>query len=197
MSYSDYVPYTRQELLEKIALRVSKKRFEHILGVEQSAIALAELYDHNRDKAGLAALLHDYAKELSDSVFLNVIDYYQLNQELKNWNNNIWHGMVGRYIISDEFELKDEEILHAIEVHTVGAAKMSQLDKILYVADYIEPGRTFPIVEKARRIAQESLDKAVAFSTANTVAFLASQSLPIYPQTIETYNAFCHYLKED
>lgn len=197
MSYSDYVPYSRQELLEKIAEQVSEKRFKHILGVEKAALELAELYDYNKDKAGLAALLHDYAKEYPDSVFLDLIDQHHLDPSLKKWNNNIWHGVVGRFIISNDFQLTDEEILRAIEIHTVGSAEMSQLDKILYVADYIEAGRDFPLVKEARKIVRESLDKAVAFETGNTVAFLASKSQPIYPQTIETYNAFCRYLKED
>ena len=92
-------------------------------------------------------------------------------------------------------ELSDAEILHSIETHTVGSKEMSLMDKIIYVADYIEDGRDFPGVDEAREIATSSLDRAVAYETARTVAFLAQKAHPIYPQTIETYNAYISYLK--
>lgn len=195
MMYENYVPYDRDELLRKIKQQMSDKRFKHVLGVEKAAIQLADHYGYDSVKAGLAALLHDYAKECSDQDFLKLIEKYHLPSELTKWNNNIWHGMVGIYKIKEDLGLTDQAILRAIEIHTVGAAEMSILDKILYVADYIEEGRVFPMVDDARKIAQLDLNKAVAYETANTIAYLASQAQPIYPQTIETYNAFCHYLK--
>lgn len=74
---------------------------------------------------------------------------------------------------------------------------MTDLDKVIYVADYIEHNRAFPGVDVAREIAELSLNKAVAYETARTVEHLAHQGFPIYPQTLETYNAYVHYLKED
>lgn len=195
MNYRDYLDFSREELLEKVASSMSEKRFRHVLGVEQAALELAELYGYDATKASLAALLHDVAKEVEDAVFLELIDQKQLDPDLKNWGNNIWHGVVGAYLISAAFGLQDQEILQAIKRHTVGSADMTLLDKVLYVADYIEPGRDFPGVEQARQIAKESLDKAVAFETAQTVAHLAKKAIPIYPQTIETYNAYVGYLK--
>ncbi|BBE39619.1 bis(5'-nucleosyl)-tetraphosphatase (symmetrical) YqeK [Streptococcus dysgalactiae] len=197
MTYEDYLPYSRTELLAKIAEQMSPKRFKHVLGVEKAALSLAERYGCDSNKASLAALLHDYAKECPDQVFLDLIDKYQLSPELAKWNNNVWHGMVGIYKIQEDLGLQDKEILRAIEIHTVGAAEMTLLDKVLYVADYIEEGRIFPLVDDARKIAQLDLDKAVAYETVNTVAYLASKAQPIFPQTLDTYNAFCSYLKEN
>ncbi len=111
--------------------------------------------------------MHDYAKECPDQVFLDLIDKYQLSPELAKWNNNVWHGMVGIYKIQEDLGLQDKEILRAIEIHTVGAAEMTLLDKVLYVADYIEEGRIF------------------------------TKAQPIFPQTLDTYNVFCSYLKEN
>ena len=142
-------------------------------------------------------MIHDYAKELSDQEFLDLIDKYNLDPELKKWGNNVWHGMVGIYKIQEDLGVTDKEILRSIETHTVGSEAMSLLDKIIYVADYIEPGRRFPLVEKARVIAKESLDKAVAYETVHTVEHLAHQAFPIFPQTIETYNAYVGYMKDD
>lgn len=92
--------------------------------------------------------------------------------------------------------LKNTEILRAIEIHTVGSGLMTMLDKIVYVADYIEENRDFDGVEKARKIANQSLDAAVAYETAHTVEFLAHKQVPIFPQTIETYNAYISALED-
>lgn len=197
MSYSDYINCNRDDLLGKMAELLLEKRLTHCLGVEKTARELAQRFGVDEEKAGLAGLLHDYAKELSDQEFLDLIDQYQLDPDLKNWGNNIWHGMVGIYKIQEDLNLQDPEILRAIEIHTVGASQMTDLDKVIYVADYIEYNRTFPGVDEARDIAKQSLNQAVAYETARTVEHLAHQGLPIYPQTIETYNAFMNNLKED
>ncbi|MET3557386.1 putative HD superfamily hydrolase involved in NAD metabolism [Streptococcus rupicaprae] len=197
MRYDAYLTLSREELLGEIAEQMSEKRFRHVLGVEKAALELADRYACDPVKASLAALLHDYAKEQPDSVFLDLIDRYQLDPALKTWGNNVWHGLVGRYLITEQFGLTDEEILTAIARHTVGASEMTLLDKVLYVADYIEPGRDFPGVETARQLAAEDLNKAVAYETARTIEHLAHKGIPIYPQTLETYNAYIHYLKEE
>lgn len=84
MTYEKYLDYSREELLEKVRAVMSPKRFNHVLGVERAAIALAEKYGYDTEKAGLAGLLHDYAKELPDQEFLELIDKYELDPELKN-----------------------------------------------------------------------------------------------------------------
>ena len=196
MAYQDYINCSREALLEKMAELLPEKRLTHCLGVERAAIELAERFGVDTEKAGLAGLLHDYAKKLSDQEFLDLIDRYQLGTDLKNWGNNVWHGMAGIYKIQEDLGVKDTEILRAIEVHTVGSGTMSELDKVVYVADYIEHNRDFPGVDKARELAQRSLNQAVAYETARTVEHLAHKGMPIYPQTLETYNAFVGYLKE-
>lgn len=197
MSYSDYINCDRDDLLGKMAELLPEKRLTHCLGVEKAARELAQRFGVDEEKSALAGLLHDYAKKLSDQEFLDLIDQYQLDPDLKNWGNNIWHGMVGIYKIQEDLNLQDPEILRAIEIHTVGASQMTDLDKVVYVADYIEHNRDFPGVDRARQIAQQSLDQAAAYETARTVEHLAHNGLPIYPQTLETYNALVGYLKED
>ena len=196
MAYQDYINCSREALLEKMAELLPEKRLTHCLGVERAAIELAKRFGVDTEKAGLAGLLHDCAKKLSDQEFLDLIDRYQLDPDLKNWGNNVWHGMVGIYKIQEDLGVKDTEILRAIEIHTVGSSTMSELDKVVYVADYIEHNRDFPGVDKARELAQRSLNQAVAYETARTVEHLAHKGMSIYPQTLETYNAFVGYLKE-
>lgn len=197
MGYEAYVGITRDQLLVKMQQLLPEKRLKHCLGVEQTAIELAERFGVDREKAGLAGLLHDYTKKLSDEEFLALIDKYDLAPKLKDWGNNVWHGMVGIYKIQEDLGLSDPEILRAIEIHTVGSAQMSDLDEVVYVADYIEPNRDFPGVEEAREIAHVSLNRAVAYETTRTVEYLARQGLPIYPQTLETYNAYVGFMKDN
>ena len=196
MTYESYISMSREALLAKMETVIPEKRLRHCLGVEKASRELAERFGLDVEKAGLAGLLHDYAKKVSDEEFLALIDKYRLNPDLKNWGNDVWHGMVGIYKIQEDLGVEDAEILRAIEIHTVGNSTMSELDKVVYVADYIEHNRDFPGVEKARDLAQQSLNQAVAYETARTVEHLAHKGMPIYPQTLETYNAFVGYLKE-
>ncbi|HAP9154403.1 TPA: HD domain-containing protein [Enterococcus faecium] len=189
MDYSnEYTAYSRENLMQKIQMRMSEQRFKHVLGVEETAVALAKKYGASPEKASIAALTHDYAKERPDEEFKMVIVRDGFDPELLNYNNAIWHGLVGASFVERELGITDAEILHAIRVHTTGAAKMSLLDKIIYVADYIEPGRDFPGVQDARAIAWADLDEAVAFETKHTLAHLLAQEQQIYPKTIEPYN---------
>ncbi|HBV48566.1 bis(5'-nucleosyl)-tetraphosphatase (symmetrical) YqeK [Ligilactobacillus murinus] len=185
-----YYAGSRKELIAKVKEQVSEKRFKHILGVEQAALELAQANDYELEKASVAALVHDYAKERSDSEFKALIVQTGLEQDLLNWNNFIWHGVVGAEIIKKELKITDEEILNAVRRHTVGAKEMTMLDQIVYVADYIEPGRDFPGVDQARQLAAESLRAAVEFETKHTLLYLMNNDKTIYPAAILTYNAY-------
>ncbi len=185
-----YYAGSRKELIAKVKEQVSEKRFKHILGVEQAALELARANDYELEKASVAALVHDYAKERSDSEFKALIVQTGLEQDLLNWNNFLWHGVVGAEIIKKELKITDEEILNAVRRHTVGAKEMTMLDQIVYVADYIEPGRDFPGVDQARQLAAESLRAAVEFETKHTLLYLMNNDKTIYPAAILTYNAY-------
>lgn len=190
---SDQFSYTendRENLMQRVQMQMSEQRFLHVLGVEETAIALAEKYGASPAKASVAALTHDYAKERSDEEFQFVIERDGYDQELLRYGNAIWHGLVGADFVQRELAIHDEEILQAIRLHTTGAAEMSLLDKIIYVADYIEPGRDFPAVKEARRLAIENLDAAVAYETQQTLLYLVKNKQLIYPKTLETYNTW-------
>lgn len=180
----------RADLLEKIKAAMSEKRFRHVLGVEKAAIALANTYQGDVVKASLAALCHDYAKERPDEDFIAKIKAEHLDPDLLKWGNNIWHGVVGAYFVQEELGIEDTEIFSAIQKHTTGSADMSLLEKILYVADYVEENRHFPGVEEARKLAFENLEAAVSFETQHTLNFLIEKAAPIYPKSLETYNYY-------
>ena len=111
-----------------------------------------------------------------------------MDPDLLNWGNFIWHGEVGAEIIQDELKITDEEILNAVRRHTIGAVQMTTLDKIVYVADYVEPGRDFPGANYAREVAFADLDDGMRYETQHTLQYLLENNKKIYPAAILTYN---------
>ena len=184
-----YYPGSRSELAKKLKDSLNKQsRFEHCLRVEQTAIQLAKLNHEDVEKAAVAGLIHDYAKERSAEEFKRVIIAKKMDPDLLNWGNFIWHGEVGAEIIQDELKITDEEILNAVRCHTIGAVQMTTLDKIVYVADYVEPGRDFPGANYAREVAFADLDDGVRYETQHTLQYLLENNQKIYPAAILTYN---------
>lgn len=186
----DIVPYSRDELIEKVRRKMSNKRFQHVLRVEDMSLILARKNNESLEKASIAALVHDYGKERPNEDYIELIKDQYLDANLLKYGNAIWHGLLGSYFIKKELQITDEEILQAVRVHTTGAAEMSRLDCILYVADYVEVGRQFSEVDKAREIAMNNLDEAVSFETEQTLLYLIQKKALVYPKTLETYNAW-------
>lgn len=179
----------RDEIVERLHDTLSEFRYTHCLRVEKVCRGLAAEYDGDIDRAGLAGLLHDYAKERSDQEFIDVIKNKHLNPELLKYNNAIWHGIVGAEIIKDELGIYDEDVLNAIRRHTVGAAsEMTQVDKCVFVGDFIEPKRDFPGIKEARKCVEKSLDKAVAYELKHSIQHLIENNRNIYPATFTSYN---------
>lgn len=183
-----YVTLTRSELIKAVESQMSPRRFQHVLGVEQAAVDLAERYDVSIEAASIAALTHDYAKERSDKEMQELIFNEKLDLEWLDYGSNIWHGPLGAILVERELTISNPDILNAIKHHTVGAEQMTVLEQVIYVADYIEPGRKFPGVEHARVLAEENLQAAVRYETKQTLQYLIEQNNKIYPKTIATYN---------
>lgn len=191
LTYSHhYIPLTRPELVERLHQALKTKRFNHVLRVEKTAIELARDNGVDIEKASIAGLCHDYAKQRPDEDFINEIHRKGLNPDLLNYGNAIWHGVVGAELIKDELVIWDEDILNAVRHHTTGAAVMTKLEQVVYMADYIEPARDFAGVDVARKITQADLGAGVAYQTKHTLEYLIENDKPVYPKTIETYNAW-------
>lgn len=185
-----YVPLTRDELVASLQKALRPKRFHHVLRVEQTAIKLAQDNGVDIEKTSIAGLCHDYAKQRPDKDFIAEIHQKGLDLDLLNYGNAIWHGIVGAELIKDELGIWDEDILNAIRHHTTGAAVMSKLEQVVYMADYIEPARDFDGVQAAREITARDLGAGVAYQTKQTLKYLIDNNKPVYPKTIETYNAW-------
>ena len=186
------------EFREKLQKKLNPGRYEHSLSVAFTCICLAMRYGYPIDQAEVAGMLHDCAKGYDNDTIIRHCEKKGIEiTEDERKAPAVLHAKYGAWLAENTYDIHDQEILDAIACHTTGKPAMGLLDKILYVADYIEHNRAFPGVEQARDIAQVSLDRAVAYETARTVEHLAHQGLPIYPQTLETYNAFVKYLKEE
>lgn len=191
LTYQEHLlPLTREELVNKLDQALSESRFHHVLRVEKTAIKLAKMNSVDVEEASIAGLCHDYAKQRPDKDFIKIIHSKKLNPELLNYGNAIWHGVVGAEMVKDELGVNDEDILNAIRQHTVGAPYMTKLAQVIYMADYIEPGRDFAGVDKAREITSRDLGAGVAYQTKHTLDYLVDGNKPVYPGTIETYNAW-------
>jgi predicted HD superfamily hydrolase involved in NAD metabolism len=186
----------REKALALVKEQITERRYIHTLGVVESAIELAERYGADVKKAELAAIFHDYAKFRPKEEMEQIIIAEKMDPALLEYNMELWHAPVGAYLVNKEAGIQDAEILDAIAYHTSGRVGMSLLDKVVYLADYIEPGRSFPGVDEVRQTAKQNLDHAVIQALRNTVVFLMKRNQAIYPDTFKTYNDLIMNLKE-
>lgn len=171
--------------------RLTPKRYTHSLGVQQTSIKLASLYKASVDKASIAALIHDCAKNMNARELLEYIRKFNMNlDEISAVQTHLLHGQVGAELARVEFEIHDEDILNAIRYHTTGRRNMSVLEKIIYLADFIEPNRDFPGVEKLREISSVDLDKATLMALEHSIEYIISKGEPLHLDTIHARNYF-------
>ncbi|TYS59195.1 HD domain-containing protein [Sutcliffiella horikoshii] len=186
----------REKALRLVKEQLTERRYVHTIGVMEAAIELAERYGVDKDKAELAAIFHDYAKFRDKDEMRRIIIDQKMPQDLLQFHDELWHAPVGAYLVEKEAGVSDDEVLEALRCHTSGKINMSTLDKVLYVADYIEPGRDFPGVEQVRESAKSSLDIAVIQAMKNTITYLLTRNQPVYPDTFHAYNDMTMKVKE-
>lgn len=168
--------------------RINEKRYQHSLGTANEAAALARKYGADENKAYIAGLLHDVAKGLPVNSLKAIaadngveIDEYELK------NPELLHGKIGAAIICGELGIRDEDILSAIKWHTTGHKNMSLLEKIIYLADIIEPGRNFPETDALRALAYKDIDEAMLKGLGHVMNFVKERGLTLHPNSIEAY----------
>ena len=178
----------REEALKIVKEQLTDHRYQHTLGVMETAIALAEQYGADVKKAEIAAIFHDYAKFRPKDEMRQIILTQKFPQDLLHFHAELWHAPAGAYLVEMEAGINDREVLDAIRYHTSGRPGMTLLEKIIYLADYIEPGRHFPGVDEVRALARENLNSALIQAVKNTILFLMKKNQPVYPERFQTYN---------
>jgi len=168
---------------------LGEERLEHSVNTSKVARKLAIKYDYDADKAEVAGLLHDCAKDLDYKTLEKMVFEYNIElDEIIRKIPKLLHPLVGAVIAKKEFNIQDPVILKAIKAHSTGAAQMSLLDKIIYLSDKIEPLRNMNGVEEVRKMAEINLDKAVLMALDMGLLYLISKDLLIHPVSIEARN---------
>ena len=186
--------------LKKIRKSMEKeldaKRYEHPLGVAYTAAALAMCNDVDPVKAETAGLLHDCAKCFSDDKKISVCRKNNMEiNSVESRNPYLLHAKAGYCIAKNKFDIEDQDILNAILNHTTGRPGMSTLEKIIYIADYIEPSRKqAPNLSEVRKLAFQNLDQALLKILTDILSYLESGGGEIDPLTKETYDYYADLL---
>jgi len=184
--------YSLKKLKKAMKKEQDAKRFEHTLGVEYTAAALAMCYDCELENAQIAGLLHDCAKCLTDEKRLSICEKNGISvTESERRSPFLLHAKVGAYLAKEKYGVKNPDILNAIRNHTTGRKGMSLLEKIVFVADYIEPGRKqAPNLAKIRKLAFVDLDEALLVILEDTLTYLKESGANIDPTTEETWRYY-------
>ena len=182
----------KKKLINYLKTKIDDKRLKHSVNTAKEAVYLAKKYNSDPDKAYLAGLLHDVAKGLSGADLENTANQYGIEiDEYEVVNPELIHGKIGAVMVNKQLGIEDKDILGAIRWHTTGHKNMTLLEKIIYLADIIEPGRKFLHVNIIKRLAYQDIDQAMVFALEHIFEFVKSKGFSLHPESIEAY----HFLK--
>lgn len=182
-----------QEHLKK---QLGSERFSHCLRVSILAKKLAQFWKENQEKAEIAGLLHDCSRYAKGTDLIVEAKKYGLAIKPEyHMEPKLCHAPLAAKIAQKIYMVKDKDILNAIRYHTLGRKNMSLLEKIIYIADHMEPARNHLHVAVIRKMAYKNLDKAIAMSTSSMIEFLLREEKPIAKEALETRNYYMEKAK--
>jgi predicted HD superfamily hydrolase involved in NAD metabolism len=177
VKYDRYVDIVRK--------RLNPKRFSHTLGVVRLALELAEAHGQNCEHAFLAALFHDYSKYIPHDEAIEKSKKYGIEIDgIMLRNPSLIHGALAAEELKEDIGIDDEHILDAIRYHTYGREHMRTLDKIIYIADAVEPGRIYDGIDEVRKLLGINLDKALVASVDDTIRYVVSKGEYLHVNSI-------------
>lgn len=174
---------------QRVRSVLSEKRFRHTLGVADEAERLAVRWGASPESAYLAGLIHDMAKEIPYDDALRMLESFgfKADDDLRRCPA-LLHGPLAACLAQREFGISDTDILSAVRYHTTGRAGMTVLEKIIYLADFIEPNRCFDGVDEVRQLAYENLDRAVLAESDMVIVFTVERGSFLHRGTVDTRN---------
>lgn len=189
---SEYELPDLYELQKQLKNELTKKRFQHTMGVMYTAASMAMSYGADVNQALYAGLLHDCAKCLSDEEKLKACHKYKIMiSPTERENTQLLHAKIGAVYAKKIYGIQDEDILSSIRWHTTGKADMSLLEEIIFVADYIEPGRKeLPNMARIRYLAFHNLTDCIVAIIENTLTYLEGKKSLIDNASRETYDFY-------
>lgn len=179
-----------EEMRELLAKRLKPSRYQHSLGVAETAVFLAERFGIDREQAQVAGLLHDCAREFPNEDLIQEAEKRQIAVEpVEKQMPLLLHAYVGARLVVEKYGVNDKAVEQAIWRHTVGGAQMTELDKIIWFADMIEPQRDYPGVEKLRELSRTaSLDEMMLAGLTQSISFVLQKGGLIHPDTVIARN---------
>ncbi|HIZ48568.1 MAG TPA: bis(5'-nucleosyl)-tetraphosphatase (symmetrical) YqeK [Candidatus Gemmiger excrementavium] len=181
---------TCEEAKRLVKPMLSQKRWTHTKNVKKMAVQLAEKWGADPEKAALAALLHDSAKELPRDALLQIFaDNVIIAENAPARPAAIWHGIAAAILAQTRWGVTDPEVLSAIRCHTTGKPDMSLLDKILYLADMTSAERDWPGVEELRALEMQDLDAALLAALKQSIDFVKEKGGDLDPESVAAYEA--------
>ena len=183
------------EIRKQLKKELDKGRYEHTKGVMYTAASLAMAYEYSIPDAMLAGLLHDCAKCIPNDEKIKLCEKNHLViSDVEYKSPYLLHAKLGAFLAESVYGVTNPEILHAIKVHTTGEASMSLLDKIIYIADYIEPGRDkAPNLTEVRKLAFHNLDACMAQILDDTLKYNKGRGNSIDQTTQVAYEYYKHF----
>ena len=190
-----------ESIKEKVFEKINNvERFNHSLRVVEMALFLNKRFNFQVDeeKIKLAGILHDYAKEMSFEESVKYLEKHLTLVEIVKAKRSpaVLHSIVGYYLVQEELNITDEEILKAILNHTTGNANMSKLEELIFVSDAVEETRTYNGVEKIREKVLDDFYMGMLYMIEETLKHLKEKNWYINPKTIETYEYYCGRIKK-
>ena len=181
-----------EALRDRLKQTLKQPRYLHSIGVEEVACDLAVIYGYDTEKASIAGILHDCARNLSDEELLQYCELHHLEvTEIEARCPFLLHGKVGAAFAREQFGIEDSQIISSIVYHTTGRPNMTLLEKIIFTADYIEPYRKpLPRIAEIRQLAYSELDQAVLMILENTLGYLEQSKVDIDTMTVDTYEYY-------
>lgn len=182
----DSMDYTEARKLVKS--RLSEKRWTHTKNVKKMAVKLAKRWGADPEKAAMAAILHDSAKELPKQELLQIFaDNAIIAENAPARPSPVWHGIAAAILAQTQWGITDPEILSAIRCHTTGKADMSLLDKIIYLADMTSAERDWPGVDELRKLEMQDLDRALCDALKRSIDFVEEKGGTLDPESVAAY----------
>lgn len=183
---------TLEEAHAALAAALEPKEVRHCERTADTARTLAERFGLDAKKAEFAGMLHDVARALSDTELLAVARRYDIPvSNVDRVRPYLLHAEVGARLLAETMGIEDEEVLSAVASHTFGRVGMTELEKVIYLADTIEPARSFPGVERVRGAAERGLDDAMRVAYRVVICHLTERGRPLHPRTVEVWNWLC------
>ena len=175
---------TEQKARRLAKKRLSAKRYQHTLNVRRMAVKLAKLWGADPEKAALAALLHDTAKELPREEMLQILnDNAIMAENAQNRPSPVWHGICAAILAQTQWGVEDEEVLSAIRCHTTGKPGMSLLDEIVFLADMTSAERDYPEVDYLRKLEKKDIHQAMREALEMNLHWLEESGKPVDEET--------------